>query len=139
MPRKTQVQHSSRALLVLTTTVVSAAVLAALYWGRALLIPFALAVYLAFLLNPLVRTFQRWGLRRTPSVLAVSLLASVVLFAVGWVVAGQVSRFVNRIPDYAEALDHKVQSWKSDSQHRGKPGSWRTSHRLSHSSYSPPW
>jgi predicted PurR-regulated permease PerM len=75
--------------------------------------PLALAMYLAFLLTPLVRTFQRWGLSRIPAVVAVTLFAGVVLTGFGWAIGEECSRFVNRLPDYADALDKKIKSWQS--------------------------
>jgi predicted PurR-regulated permease PerM len=119
MARRTHQAHIEKAVITLTAVVVSAAIIAALYWGRELLIPLALAVYLAFLINPLVRTFQRWGLRRVPSVLAVTFLAAVVLVTVGWGVGEECSRFVSRLPDYAEAVDEKIQNWKTETEDNG--------------------
>src|SRR5438552_2663586 len=110
MKRIPEPRVADRSIIVLTMVVVSAAVLAGLYWGRGLLIPLALALYLAFLLTPLVRAFQHWGLRRVPSVLAVTVVATAVLFAVGWAVAEECSRFANRLPDYVDALEKKIQS-----------------------------
>ena len=49
-------------LSLLTGTVVAATVVAGLYWGQSVLIPVAMAVLLAFLLTPAVRTLQRWHL-----------------------------------------------------------------------------
>ncbi|MCI0461562.1 MAG: AI-2E family transporter, partial [Gemmataceae bacterium] len=46
-------------------------VVASIYWARSVLIPLALAVLLAFLLNPLVRWLQTRGLSRIPAVIVV--------------------------------------------------------------------
>src|SRR5438105_2831715 len=42
----------------------AALVVAALYWGQKIVIPFALALLLAFVLSPLVARLERRGLRR---------------------------------------------------------------------------
>ena len=57
-------------------------VIASLYWARAVLIPFALALLLTFLLQPIVAAIHWQGLRRTPAAVLVVVLAS-ALNAVG--------------------------------------------------------
>jgi predicted PurR-regulated permease PerM len=73
-----------RALVVLTGTVVVAVVIVMLYWAHMVFIPLALALFLAFLLNPMVRGLQRRGLGRVPSLLVVLLRGALVLFGLGW-------------------------------------------------------
>ena len=51
-------------LLNLTGTVVGVVVVSCLYWAQTVFIPVALAVFLSFLLAPLVTALQRRGLRR---------------------------------------------------------------------------
>ena len=63
------VRTAYRPLTVLASFVL---VVAAMYWGRAVLIPLALAMLLAFLLSPLVRRLQGAGLRRVPAAIRVS-------------------------------------------------------------------
>ena len=55
----------------LVTTALTATVVAALYFGRTVFVPLALAMLLSFALAPLVRRLRRLGLPRLPSVLAV--------------------------------------------------------------------
>ena len=50
----------------LTTVLLAVVVVAALYFGREVLVPVALAVLLSFVLAPLVRLLQRWYVPRTP-------------------------------------------------------------------------
>ena len=68
-----------RALIVLTGTVVGVVVVSCLYWAQRVLVPVALAVFLTFLLTPLVGFLQRRGLRRMPAVVLVALLAALGL------------------------------------------------------------
>src|SRR5207237_10223642 len=89
-----------RALNVLTGTVIAAVSLAFLYWARIVVIPFALAVFLAFLLSPLVMKLQRWGLRRVPAVVAVGVLAGAVLAGAFWLVASEMSGLIAQLPAY---------------------------------------
>ena len=57
---------------------------AALYWGRPILIPLTVAVLLTFLLNPVVSALYRWGLRRALAVLLVVFCVFSVVGAVAY-------------------------------------------------------
>ena len=56
--------------------VATAIIIGALYFGRELFVPIALAILLSFVLAPLVRVLQRWHLPRALSVVSVVLLHS---------------------------------------------------------------
>ena len=56
-----------RALIVLTGTVVGVVVISCLYWAQTVLVPVALAVFLTFLLTPLVSFLQRRPRDRVPA------------------------------------------------------------------------
>ena len=75
-----------RALVILTGTVVGVVVVSCLYWAQVVFIPVALAVFLTFLLAPLVTLLQRRGVGRMPSVVLVALLAALLLGGVVWLV-----------------------------------------------------
>jgi predicted PurR-regulated permease PerM len=83
---------------------------AALYWAQSVFIPLALAVYLAFLLNPVVRFVQRSRLGRTLSVLAVCLLTALVIGGVGWLVASQARSLIAELPSYSANIRDRLQS-----------------------------
>ena len=59
------------ALRLLVGLLIAALVIAALYFGRDILIPLALAVLLGFLLDPAVSRIKRWGLPRMAATLLV--------------------------------------------------------------------
>jgi len=83
-------------------------VIAGLYFGRQVLIPFAFAVVLAFLFTPLVSWLQRLHLGRVPAVLLVLVLSFSALGSVGWVVTGQLMDIVDQFPSYRSNIDKKV-------------------------------
>lgn len=58
-----------RAVILLSGTVVGLVIVLGLRWGRPVLIPIALSVFLTFLLNPIGRILQRRGLGRVLSVM----------------------------------------------------------------------
>ena len=99
-----------RALIVLTTTVVGALAIAALYGAQVIFIPLALAVFLTFLLSAPVRSLQRRGMGRVSSVLMVVLVASLVLSAVCWVVVVQMSNLVGELPNHTKIIVQKAKS-----------------------------
>ena len=85
-----------------------AVVVGALYLGRDILIPLALAILLSFMLAPIVIRLRRWGLGRIPSVLAVVLLLSVALLGLGSIVASQVVHLADNLPRYEWNLRTKI-------------------------------
>jgi predicted PurR-regulated permease PerM/cell division inhibitor SulA len=99
-----------RALIVLTSTVVGVVVVGCLYWAQTVLIPVALAVFLTFLLTPLVSLLQQRGLRRTPAVVLVVLLAGLVLGGTVWLVTGEVRSVAGDLPEYTDNIKEKIKS-----------------------------
>ena len=58
-----------RSIVLLTATVIGAAVVITLYWAQVVLVPVALAVFLMFLLTPPIRWLEKRGQvgpRRSP-------------------------------------------------------------------------
>ena len=92
----------------LTTAIVVVLVIAALYFGRDIFIPIALAALLSFALAPLVRRLRRIGVPRLPSVLAVVVVAFVVLLAFAGMVALQIGDLAQRLPSYQHNLEAKI-------------------------------
>jgi predicted PurR-regulated permease PerM len=85
-----------------------AGVILILYFARAVLIPFALALTLNFLLTPLVMRLQRWHMRRVPAVALVMLVSVTVLAGMGWVVAGQLLQVASDLPKYHLNIRNKI-------------------------------
>ncbi len=99
-----------RAFAILAGTAIA---LMLLYWGRAVLIPVALAMLLTFLLSPLVSLLQGWGLRRIPAVILVMVMAGSLVTGVGWLVARQVHSLVDAIPEYEGNIRQRIAAFKS--------------------------
>jgi predicted PurR-regulated permease PerM len=98
---------SSSKSLVLIAFVLA---IAALYLGRLVFIPLALAVVFSFLLTPAVILLERIHFRRVPAVIVVLALSFGVVGVVGWGVAGQLVQIMVQFPDYKENLDAKIQA-----------------------------
>lgn len=109
MSRKAFTPTWQRALLVLTGTFVVVVVIAALYWGRAIFIPLALAIFLTFVLSPLATLLQRW-VGHLLSVGIVVSLTVLVLLCVSGVVIKQAMSLLDELPQHTEAIKVKIQS-----------------------------
>jgi predicted PurR-regulated permease PerM len=90
--------------------VIGVVVIAAVYWAQAVFIPVALAVFLTFLLSPLVRRLQHRGLGRRSAVFLVVLLAGCVLGGLGYVVTRQVTGLIGELPAYSDNIRAKAKS-----------------------------
>ena len=99
-----------RALVVQASTFVGVVVVSCLYWAQEIFIPLALAVFLAFLLNPFVRALQRHGLGRISSVISVVVIAAIFLGGLGWLVTWQATSLLAKLPDYSANIQRKVHS-----------------------------
>ncbi len=87
-----------------------AVVVAALYFGRELLVPLVLAVLLAFVLAPAVVLLQRARLGKAPAVLVAVALAFTIIAGVGAVVGGQATTLAGSLPSYQTTIQEKMRS-----------------------------
>lgn len=84
--------------------------IAALYLGRRVFIPLALAVIFSFLLTPVVNLLERIRFRRVPAVIVVLALSLALAGAFGYGVAVQLVEIMVEVPDYKANLEAKIQS-----------------------------
>ena len=85
-------------------------VVAALYFGREVLVPIALAVLLSFVLAPFVRLLQLWYVPRIVAVVGVTLLALVVALGLAALMVAQVNQLASELPRYKSTLREKIQN-----------------------------
>ncbi len=81
---------------------------AILYYARDVLIPFALAILLSFLLAPAVRQLERLKLGRMVSTLIVVLLGFSVIGAIAWVAGNQAVSLATNLPQYRANIAEKM-------------------------------
>lgn len=98
-------KSATTALFYLATLVL---VVVALYFGKPVLMPVALATLLTFLLNPVVSLLCRTGLRQPIAVALVVLLCSSVLGGMIWGFGSQLTVLVAELPDYKANIRQKV-------------------------------
>jgi predicted PurR-regulated permease PerM len=89
-------------------------VVAALYFGREILIPLSMAVLLTFLLGPLVTWLERRRLPRPVAVILVMGSIAVVAGSATWAIASQFRAMAGELEDYRKNLKEKVASLRFD-------------------------
>ena len=85
-----------------------AVVVAALYFGREILVPFALAILLSFLLAPAVRLLWRWRVGRVTAVAGTVLVAFLAIFAFGAIVVEEIFLLEPELPAYQRNIEAKL-------------------------------
>src|ERR1700731_1922522 len=109
LPRSTEFSRIGPFLVLAVTVLI-------LYFARELLIPFAFALTLSFLLAPAVGRLES---RRVPRVLAVAItgiLAFTIICGVGYVVARQLLNVARSLPDYRLNIQKKLASVHSSAE-----------------------
>ncbi|QKC86256.1 AI-2E family transporter [Mesorhizobium sp. NZP2077] len=101
--------HPRTALPNVATTVTT---VAALYFGREVFLPIAIALLLTFALAPLVSALKRVGIPRIAAVIASVLGAFAALALFSFIVATQVSELAQNIPVYQTNILAKIRSLK---------------------------
>src|SRR6516165_5172148 len=104
---------------------VAALIIAALYFGREIFVPLALAVLLSFVLAPFVIRLHSWRIPRTLSVLIVVFFGFSIIFSLGGLMVSQATRLAAKLPGYQQTLSDKIESL------RGLMGSSGTLHEAS--------
>jgi predicted PurR-regulated permease PerM len=92
------------------TLIVLGAVTGALYLGRGIAIPVAIAVLISFSLGPPVSWLRRRRIGRIPAILAVVVPVLFAVGAVAYVVTIEVGRLAGNIPAYRTNIETKVQN-----------------------------
>ena len=93
-----------------TTMLFIVVIVSALYFGREVLVPIALALLLSFALAPPVRILQGWHVPRTFAVILVVLAAFAGIFSLGAMMVSQVNDLAGALPRYQSTLREKIQS-----------------------------
>jgi predicted PurR-regulated permease PerM/CheY-like chemotaxis protein len=90
-------------------------VVGALYWGRTVLLPLALAALFAFILTPAVFWLERHRTHRTLAVLVVVALVFAVLAGLGYFLTLQVGQLADQLPQHTQTIKAKVESLRQGS------------------------
>ena len=86
------------------------AVMAALYFGRDILVPVTLAILLSFVLVPAVRLLGHIRMPRVPAVLLVVVVVFGALFGIGSLIVREGGQLVSDLPRYSLVMQDKIKS-----------------------------
>ena len=109
-PHRVEIHASHIPPTSLGTLAVGVVTVAALYFGREVVVPMALAILLGFALAPLVLLLRRWHLGRVPSVIAVVVLAFLMIVGIGAFVGNQLAHLAGELPGYQTNIAQKIRS-----------------------------
>ena len=85
-------------------------VIAVLYLGQEVLIPFALAFLLTFLLAPAVQRLQQLHLPRLPAVLITGVLSFALISMIVWIIVTQTLGLVASLPGHKDNIQTKIRA-----------------------------
>lgn len=97
----------------LTGVVVGVVIIAALYFGKEVLLPVTVAILLSFVLSPLVKLLRRIKIPRPVAVLFSVALALAMITGIGALVATQVVDLAADVPRYQLTIEKKVDALRS--------------------------
>jgi predicted PurR-regulated permease PerM len=109
-PHRVEIHASHTPPTSLGTLAVGVVTVAALYFGREVFVPMALAILLGFALAPFVLLLRRWHLGRVPSVVAVVVLAFLMIVGIGVFVGNQLAHLAGELPGYQTNIAQKIRS-----------------------------
>ena len=92
------------------TAMAAVMVVGVLYVGRDIFVPFALAVLLGFILDPLVTRLRRWRLPRSLAVVLVMLCTVLLLGGTSLFVGAQVVQLSKNLPTYQSTIQGKLRA-----------------------------
>lgn len=98
----------------LQSLAVTVVVIAALYFGRDIFVPLALATLLSFALAPIISRLRRMHVPRTPAVIFVVIMAFIAILGFGTLVAGQVSQLGSNLPKYQDNIQTKIRDLRAN-------------------------
>src|SRR6202166_1599530 len=119
-PFKARTPEELMALLsAVATAILAVIIIAMLYLGREIFVPISLAILLSFVLAPLVGILQRIHVPRGLAVVSVVMLAFALIFAMGSLLATQLTQLAGDLPRYQSTISEKIQSFRDTKAGRG--------------------
>jgi len=120
--QRVEVHAAETPLSGLATLAVGIIIVAALYLGREVLVPMALAILLSFVLGPPVLLLRRWHLNRVVAVITVVVLAFAVIVGIGALIGSQLAQLAENLPGYQSNITEKIQSLRDTTTISGAVG-----------------
>ncbi|HLY45562.1 MAG TPA: AI-2E family transporter [Stellaceae bacterium] len=120
--QRVEVEAAGTPLTGLATLAVVIVIIAALYLGRDVFVPMALAVLLSFVLGPPVLLLRRWRIHRVVAVLAVVMFAGAVIVGIVMLIGGQLAQLAGNLPGYQSNITAKIEALRDTATSRGVVG-----------------
>ena len=114
--------HADATSSGLATLAVGVVLVAALYFGREVFVPLALAILLSFALGPLVLLLRHWHVNRVFAVVSVVGLAFVLIIGIGALVGSQLAHLAENLPQYQANISKKILSLRETTTSSGALG-----------------
>jgi predicted PurR-regulated permease PerM len=122
-PDPVEVVHAAGTPLTgLGTLAVGVIAIAALYFGREVFVPMALALLLSFALGPPVLLLRRWHVNRVLAVIAVVVLVFSVILGIGALIGSQLAHLAENLSGYQTNITEKIHSLRDTTTSRGVVG-----------------
>src|SRR5271165_2243033 len=106
----------------LGTLVVGVIAIAALYLGREVFVPMALALLLSFALGPAVLLLRRWHVNRVLAVIVAVVLAFSLILGIGALIGSQLAHLAENLPGYQANITVKIHSLRDTTTRSGVVG-----------------
>ena len=103
-------QGSARDVRKLLNIVAALATVAALYFGKEVLLPITLAVILSFVLSPIVNGLQKLRLPRAPAAVLAVISTLAMMGLVGTLIGSQAAALSSDAPQYVRTIEGKIQN-----------------------------
>lgn len=112
-------QQPAGLVATVASSILAAMIIAALYFGREIFVPVALAILLTFVLAPAVQALQHVRVPRSVAVVGVVLCAFACILGMASLFAAQLSDLAGELPKYQTTVSQKLQSVRATTAGRG--------------------
>jgi predicted PurR-regulated permease PerM len=106
MKRRSSLTETAQLLRIVTSVVI----VAALYLGRSVFIPLALALLLSLLLGPVMGFLGRLRVPRALAIVVVGIVLCSVAFSLAWKLSVEFTQLASELPVYKKTLEEKIHS-----------------------------
>lgn len=105
MNDNTELLRYGRILIVLLAIIALNVIGELLYAGRALILPLAVAVFIYYIMNPMIGVFERRGVPEWLSIILTLIITTAFFVSIGTLIKTNVESFINEFPKYESRID----------------------------------
>ena len=97
---------------ILQGLLIATIVIGALYFGREVLLPLAIAILLSFVLTPPLLLLRRIKVPRVLAVAIVVVMAFAIIGGLGWLISREATNLAAELPSYRYTLSQKIDAFR---------------------------